>query len=193
MTTIPITVNIPVDDLSPEAIRAAVIALAANRILGVTNSEHEDEDGNTWTQEHADYRDMMRREVEQAVERKVHEAVEAEVPATVREVLHAEFQPMDRWGEKKGQKTTIRDMVHDHATKWLEEMVDSKGQTGYSREGMHRTRLAWLVLHYVEESYNRELRTVVDTVTAEIKPALRDRLSVAVSETVSRLLGVAAK
>lgn len=193
MKTIPITVNIPIDDLSPEAIREAVIALAANRILGVTNSEHEDEDGNTWTQEHADYRDKMRREVEQAVERKVAEAVEAEVPATVREVLNGEFQPMDRWGNSKGQKTTIRDMVHDYAKTWLDQMVNERGDADIYRDDVKRTRLSWLVIHYVEETYKGELKAMVDATAAEIKPALRNKLADAVSETVSRLLGVAAK
>ena len=187
---IPITVEIPLDNLSPEAIRAAVIETCVDRVFGVTTRHGTDEDGNEWSREDAPVFREMRDAVSREVMARVADAVAAEVPLTVRDVLSGEFQPMDRWGEKKGTKTTIRDMVHDHATKWLEEAVDAKGQTGYSREGAHRTRLAWLVLHYVDEAYNRELRAVVDGVTAEIKPALRDRLSMAVSETVSRLLGV---
>lgn len=190
--TIPITVQIPVTNLSAEAIEEAIIRASVNRVLGITTRFVTDEDGDN-EEEIPDTRalDRMKAEVERQVGERIAEVVAAEVPATVREVLNGTFQPMTRWGEKDGGPTTIRDMVHGYAKKWIDEAVDARGESQqYRTDGVRRPRLHWIVMQHVEEAYKATLKAEVDAVAGEIKPMLRAKLSEAVSETVSRLLGV---
>lgn len=193
--TVALTVNVPIADLSPEAIERAIIDAAVNRVLGIAPRATYDE-GGEYTGDVPDTRalDRMRAAVAEAIGQRTKAMVEERVPAVIDEALGATFQPMTAWGEPAGKETTLRAMVYEYAKSYCETRVraDNGEPDPHNYHGGGKTnRLHWIIRKQVDEYVTTGLRDELKSVADEIKPALRERLSAAVSETVNRLLGVA--
>lgn len=184
--TVALTINVPLSDLSPEAIHDAIIAAAVDRVLGVGTRTKNDEDGTPY--EVADNRrlDQMRKEVRDITTARIEAVVAEKVPAIVSEALEGTFQPTTSWGEKKGEPTSMREVILKTATTWLSETVDGRGEKNYN--GVPRAR--WLMQQSVESVFNKELKAEVDKAAAEIKAGLVGKVSTAITETVARLVGL---
>lgn len=188
--TIPVTVNIPVTDLTAEAIEEAVINRCVAKVLG-TDSEGYDEDGELYRKYDDALIKRMRAATENLIVERIGVVVEKNGDTFVADVLNGQFQPMNEWGEKKGAPTSIREMVYKHARAWLDMGVKPDGSAVdryYS--GPQIRRLHWLVSSEVAAAFKGEIGEQVKAVAAEIKPAIAKQFTAAVAETVNRLLGV---
>ena len=188
--TVSITVQVPVTDITAEGIERAVVALALAAVLNTKDVAY-DEDG----EPHARYDDAlikkMRGMVETALMERVTAVVDAQAPAIVADVLTQPFQPMTKWGERAGPVTSLREMIFNHGSRWLESDVDNDGReiSGY-HSGVRVKRLHWLVRSEVERIFKAELFEESKKVAAEIKPVIAKTFTTAVAETVNRMLGV---
>lgn len=187
--TVALTVNVPISDLSPDAIREAVINAAVREVLGIRVVVNIGEDGDESFTETNDTLRAFRARVQAQVETSAKDIVAANGAAFVNDILSREFQPMTSWGETKGKPQTIRSMVGEFAVAWLHEKVDQNGRNdGYGDKSSHRVH--WLIRQEVERAFKEELRAAVNEVSAEIKPTIAKTFTAAVAETVNRLLGV---
>ena len=189
MQTIPITVQIPLDDLTPEDIRAAVIAEVADRVLGRRNITRQEEDGEEYTVPDYTILHEMRVDAQKEVSAAIKTVVDTQVPAEVERVLSGTFTPMTTWGDRAGPPTTIREMIGGHAKRWLEEMVDRRdGQVrGYSDNGKV-ARLHYLIAKEVDAAFDATLKAEVAKVGTEIKTLMAGKINAAIAEVVNRIV-----
>lgn len=173
MNTVTLSVEVPLSDLTPESVRAAVIEAAVDRLFEADPFED------------SPFMRTMREQVRQKVGERVTAVVDARVPAIVDDVLTAKFQPFDPWGEARGEETTLRQMIYNRAHRWLSESIDSSGQTHGSNR---RPRIHWLVAGAVEDCFKKELATEVKKAADEVRAALVGKVSAEITKTVSALL-----
>ena len=188
--TISVTVQVPVTNLTAEAIENAVIAQALAAVLGTKGIGY-DEDGEPFARYDDTTIKKMRAMVEAQLSTRVEKMVADLGPTLVSDVLNAEFQPMTAWGEHSGPPTTIRHMVYNYARSWLDGDVQENGAEirGYYG-GAKVKRLHFTIRAEVDKFFKTEADAVVKQITAEVKPAIAARLTAAVAESVNRILGV---
>lgn len=105
----------------------------------------------------------VRKDIRKTVLAAVQSAIEAEVSAVVREVLTGEIRRTNRWGEKQGDPTTLRDMLADDVANYLNE--PAKNWRSDERKGGFRA----LLRDTVDETLSRELRTEVEHAKAAVR------------------------
>lgn len=188
--TISITVEIPAINMTAEALERAVVAQALATVLQ-TKDISWDEDGEPFVRFDDTMIKRLRAEVSDQMSKRVTALVDQTGPTLVADVLNAEFQPQTPWGEPAGKPTTIREMVYTYAKGWLDADVQPDGRpiVGYY-SGPKMRRLHWMIHAEVEAFFKKEAADVVSKITAEVKPAIAQRLTAAVAESVNRILGV---
>jgi hypothetical protein len=189
MKTIPITVEIPLSDLTPQAIHDAIIAAAVDRVLDIHDDMSEDEDGNVARRMNDRYLRTLREQVRTTCEAKIRAIVDQKAPEIVDDVLRGEFQPTNIYGERRGETTTIREMVMGMAKTWMETMVDQNGSTSGYGDNRH-PRLQWVLRKEIDKAMTDTLAAEVKAAAAEVKPMIAGKLSGAIAETINRILGV---
>ena len=189
--TISITVQVPVTNLTAEAIEAAVIARVLAAVLPTQGEAYDEQTGESYTRFDPSYINKMRATADAKMAALVEQLVAKNGEAFVADILNGEFQPMTAWGERSGPPTTIRHMVYQHARSWIDGEVQENGQEirGYYN-GTKVKRLHWLIHAEVQKFFAAEAKEVVAKIAAEVKPLIAGQLSAAVTETVGRLLGV---
>lgn len=93
------------------------------------------------------------------------EAIKAEATSMVRDALTGTFQPMNQWGEKNGQPTTLRDLVMTEVQKFLDEKPPRNGYNDRERPGGLRE----LLRHEVAELMRKELKAEIDKAKALVR------------------------
>lgn len=185
MSTTPptLTLSVELPDLSPDALRDAIIDRAVDRICG-TNRRRRDEDGDevdAWDSAiHADIR--------KAVSARVGEAINANVDRAVAEVLNKGFHTYTWDGRPDGPATTLREMVIKQLGIWLGQRVQSDGRLADSYTRDADTRIRQIVASNVADVFNKELAPQVKHAAAEIRVGLVHRLGSEVLNTVVSLL-----
>jgi hypothetical protein len=118
-----------VPETSPQS--APLLTITWDTVIGVrTTRDHYDEEpvvepvslGEMVVAElAATLRDEIRRDVRDEVRKAVLPTIQAEVSGVVREALTGDIQRLNRWGEREGDKTTLRDMIADDVKAYLTE------------------------------------------------------------------------
>jgi len=185
-----ITVTIDVPEFADGELRDAIVEKALDHVFEVQRQDFYDDEGDLHRQERRSViLTKLRTMVDEEARKAIVTATEERVPALVDEVMAGEFQPMTKWGERKGEPTTIRRMVGEHATAWLAENVNNYGKT--DRYADKKTpRLHYLIQKEVAETFQRDLKDIASKAAAEVKAGLADKVSAEVSLTVRRLLGI---
>lgn len=186
-----ITLTIDVPSFTEEELRSAIIKAAVDEVFRTTIVEVYDEDGDLFDRRKKQpVLESLRAQTSKAVEESIQRVVDEEVPAVVRDVLTQEFQPFNRWGERRGERTTIRAMIGEHAEKWLEAMVDPRS----GREDRHSSnrvaRLHWIIRTEVEAVFASELRDVSKKAASEAAAQIKARVGEEISAVVVKALGV---
>lgn len=126
--------------------------------------------------------------IREAAYKRAVATIEERVDAAIRDVCDAPFIPTNRWGERKGEPQTLREMVADTATKWFGEKVDANGsRSTYSRD-TDKPRAEWLARKAVEEVFASTLKGWVEEVKKQVTTGIQARVTDEISATVIRLL-----
>lgn len=185
--TVALTVNIPISDLSPEAIHAAVIKAAVDRVLGISEGEGYDEDGNPFSRTFDAKFKQMRHEVQEIAEKQICEEVARKVPAVVDEIINGQFHPTNAYGERMGKTATIREYIGEYAKTWLTETVDANGRP--STYGDRAPRLHVIIKQEVDKQWAATIKAETDKITADIRAQMSGKISAAIAEVVTRIVG----
>lgn len=85
-------------------------------------------------------------------------------------LLSEQVIPVDIWGERKGEPTTIRDALAKRAQGFWEEKVDKDGKkSDYSGKPRHQ----WIFEKVVGEEFTKSIKDNVESITKGFKEALR--------------------
>lgn len=185
-----LTIDIDIPEMSPEEIREAVINAAVEDILGkgFPRDEHDEGDrseSRNWFLKH------LRQEVQDRVSKIAGDIVEAETRSMIQEVLTKPFQQYNFYGERKGNPTSLRDLIYKEGIERLGVVVDP--DTGRADGYTTRPRIPYvnfLVRKEVDEVFKSELHREVTKAAAEVKAGLVGKVSAAITDTVAALLGL---
>jgi hypothetical protein len=98
--------------------------------------------------------------------------------------LSKPIQPLNSWGEPKGDKTTIQALIEKRATEFMAEKVNENGKVeGYRCE---TPRYLWAAQKVAEDALQKELRPSLDKVVAEMKREIQKGIAQVVSDLVAR-------
>ena len=187
MPEITVTINVP--EFADGELREAIITKATDLILQREKVVQYDEDGEEWVEMTPGLLGKLVVKAENRANAAVAEIVDAEIPKVVHEVLSGTFQPMTRWGEPKGEPTTIRAMAGEQAERWLTEMVDRNGKP--ARYGDDKqVRLHWMIQKMVDKAWQEHLRAESAAMAKEVKAKLNEKLTTDLAATLKRLLGL---
>jgi hypothetical protein len=99
------------------------------------------------------------------------------------EVFEAPFQPVDKWGNKKGDETTIRDLIALDAKNYWSEKVDENGDVNSSYNNK-MSRSTFYAHKVMTEFYNKELVSEVKKLASEMKAKIPATISEEISKTI---------
>ena len=116
--------------------------------------------------------------------------VETEIPKAVESCLATEFQPTTRWGEAKGEPTTLRAMIGTRILEWRDEQVMNPANPSHSRDRTTRTRVEWAIRSAVRDAFGAHLKTTAADLAQQIKAQLSDKVSTDVAATLRKMLGL---
>ena len=104
------------------------------------------------------------------------------------EVFEAPFQPVDKWGNKKGEETTIRDLIALDAKNYWSEKVDENGVVNSSSYSNKTPRSTFYARKVMTEFYDKELVSEVKKLASEMKAKIPETISAEISNTIIRYL-----
>ena len=119
--------------------------------------------------------------IELDVKKRVSGAIDNAIAGIVENVINREYQPVNQWGEKKGEKTTLANLVSQKATELLQE----KGKFGTNRDNEN----VWAIDRYgvplIQAVANRvvlnETRNKVHAVVEEERKNIAEKIEKAVA------------
>jgi hypothetical protein len=102
-------------------------------------------------------------------------------------ILKAEIIPLDMWGEKAGQPTTIRDQIAERARKFWDEKVDKDGKlTTYGGQPRHEHMMRQIV----SDEFDKAIKQNVVEIIAGMKDAMRAHAHKVADEYLDKLIAV---
>lgn len=111
------------------------------------------------------------------------------VDAAIADVCSGPFVPTNRWGERKGEPQTLRELVADTAAKWFGEKVDSSGSRSTYGRDSDRPRAEWLAQKAVEEVFGSTLKGWIEEVKKQVTTGIQTRVKDEIAGAVLKLLG----
>lgn len=129
--------------------------------------------------------ESIQKTVVDEVAKKATSVVEAQVNDWIKGALERPIQPLDRWGEASGDKTTIHNLIERRAQDFMTEKVDSNGKAGdnYNRD---TPRYLWAARQVAQEAMDKDLRPHLDAVIKEMKTQVSGGITKAVADILSR-------
>ena len=112
-------------------------------------------------------------------------AVNLKVNEVIDEVLSQTFQPVNTWGEKTGEPTTIRALMEKSVSDWWNEKVDSSGRKSTYGTAMPRAEYfaKQVVAKQVDYNVSSEMKKIIDAG----KEKVREAMSKAVAEQIKKI------
>jgi len=123
-----------------------------------------------------DFKKSIKQKSEQIVEKRIGEIVD--------EATTKAFQPITVWGEKKGEPTTIRDMLENNVQNWWSAKVDNSGNPSTSYGGTPRAE--WQAQKIVREVVTKEMQNELNAVIADAKVQLSKAMSDKLTEYLKK-------
>jgi hypothetical protein len=120
------------------------------------------------------------------IRREVGAQVREQVAQIVEQTMAEGVQETTTWGEPRGEKKPLRQMIVEQATAWMKEQV---GGDSYSRAA-RKTRLQAFVAEQVDGVLQKELKTAVDQGKAEVLDRIKANAAAVITETVARMAKV---
>jgi len=182
MAKMQIEIDVPNFD-DADALREAIIdAYVAKQLpafanmIADSNASHTDDRGLSVT-------------LQRAATERVLRTIDDHVAKVIGEISESPFIPTDKWGQRKGEPVTLRELMANAATRWLEEKVNQHGNTsGYDNK---ISRIEWLAHKTAEEVFKSDLAATVAQIKATIQANIQARVGNEIAQAVARLLSPA--
>lgn len=120
--------------------------------------------------------------------RQADKAIEAELGRIVNDAMTKAFQPVDSWGEAKGEQTTLRALLEKKASEFIETRVDYEGKpvTGYYNERNGTPRWKFYAEQVVTAAIAAQMKQATDAYMVEVKAKINDAVSTLLAEKVAK-------
>ena len=103
----------------------------------------------------------------------------------IEEVFKAPFQPVDRWGDKKGEVTTIKDMIANEAQDFWAQKVDEDGRR-YDGYGSKLTMAQYHAKKVIKEFYDSQLKIEVDKMVKDFRSKIPETIGQEMAKSVTK-------
>jgi hypothetical protein len=128
-------------------------------------------------------------ELHEKVAQRINSIVDERVGAAVDELLVREFQPLDVFGDKAGEPTTIKEMLAKSLQNWWTAPVDSQGKTVLRNYYGHKSsRAEYLVNQIAKEVIDKDLSRELREFASETKTEIRQKMTAAIAEIINKRL-----
>jgi hypothetical protein len=164
-------------ELNQERIEAAIIAEAADKIIG------EDELFNR-------VRTAVETRIDKLFKDQADAQIRAAIDAAITNGFEREYTRVNAWGEREGEKTTIRKELEKVIGNYWNEKVDSNGKRSSYASDRDPTRAEWLMGKMVADDFNGHMKQHVVNVGASLKDQLRYSLHGTVNSLLSEVFRV---
>lgn len=139
-----------------------------------------------------DLHDGAKRQIEQFIHEEIKGQIRSQVSAiimdTARKTFDGTFQPVNCFGEREGEPTTIREMFVQRAKEWWLQKVNSNGEpsTSYgSNKTMAQYHADKAMSEVTKEIMNKEFEPLI----LDARQKLASAFTVSVQELVTKILG----
>lgn len=116
---------------------------------------------------------------------KITEKIDNIIDEKLEEVFTIPFQPVNRWGEKKGGPITVKDKIMEEALTYWNTKVNNSGKVSDSY-GEKQTRAEYYTKKIATEIFDKEIREASEKMIKDIKTNLKDKTAEIVAESMSR-------
>jgi hypothetical protein len=130
---------------------------------------------------------LLAKALQPVVAEEIRASVRAKVDELVQATVDGGVQPADAWGQPRGSKTTLGDLVRQETNRYLTEPTEEiRGVRGQQRQ----TRLARTVRELVDTKFATDLAAAFDVARRELLARLQEQGAQVLGETIEKTLGV---
>jgi hypothetical protein len=117
-------------------------------------------------------------DIKTRINSRIDEIVNERIGSMVDDLLTKPYQPLDIFGDKRGEPTTIKDLLAKSLQTWWTAKVDDKGKPQSAGAwGANKTRAEWMVGEIAKEVITNDLRgeakTLVDQLRKDTEAAMK--------------------
>jgi len=112
----------------------------------------------------------------------IEKRVEEIMIQKMNEVFDKPFQPVDRWGEPRGEKTTIKDLIANEAIEYWNKDVDCNNKPCGAYTSDKQTRAMFFAKKSIESFYKTEMESVVKKMAEDMK----NKIPIAIGEEITK-------
>jgi predicted transcriptional regulator len=128
---------------------------------------------------------VLRERIEEVVKTRVVFTVEATLFSEMEKIMREKVTPVDIWGEKTGEPTTIRAQLADKALVFWETKVSEDGKpTSYGGS----TRAEQVMRKVAQEEFQKALRGSVSEVVVAFKASLKQGMAKSIEDHINHLI-----
>lgn len=133
-------------------------------------------------------KDEVARRAETALAKGIDDQIEIAINNVMEKALDSEIQPVNTWGEREGEPTTIRGALHDRAKNFWTEKVDRNGKAsgGYNCTPRYEHVLGVITA----KEFESQIKQNITDIAGAIKDAIRDDLREQVDKHLDGLFKV---
>lgn len=121
------------------------------------------------------------------LEVKINDKIDAEL----NKILYTSFQPVNNWGEKNGDVTTVKEIFEKRSRDFWLQTVDENGKKS-DGWGVKMTRAEFIAKQHIEESFKTALSKDIDPIIKGLKAALHSSLTevskIEIEKAISKLV-----
>lgn len=134
---------------------------------------------------------LVRERVETVIGKTVDERIEAVLNGALADMLDQTIQPVDVFGDKTGEATTIRATLGERAKDFWNTKVDQNGKPaernsyGFSSA---RTRAEWMLGNIVSDEFMNQIRQNAASIADAFKEAMRKDAHALVDKHINALI-----
>lgn len=203
-----LTLHIDLPDLAPDTIRQAVIDAAMNQyVLERTTTtvkrqrwvQPRDADGkpngDQYLAEFEEkvtggmaFKSVIQAEIVKQVTGQIQPVLREIMDQHVAEILAGEIQLTNQWGEAKGPKVTIRELIRTTLSDYCNQRVDYNGSPTNSNSG--KTRVEHAIVAAADKVFKEAVAPIVAQVQKELTATLHGRTTEAIAQAVTNVLGL---
>lgn len=167
--------------------------------FGITREEILNLAAEKLADQHGDFDDintLAQKTICQRVDEYFAATVKSKIDTYLAETMHklvsTEIAPVNIWGEKTGEPTTLRDAMAEKARDYWNVVVNDDGKPS-DRWGAKLTRAEWLMKKIVGEEFSAAMKQNLTDIVGTFKDALRIQAQKDIGEHLNKILAVKTK
>lgn len=122
----------------------------------------------------------------ETAEKRVQILIDEQINKHIEDLLSSPFQPLDIWGDKKGEPITLKDMMAASLNNWWTAPVDASGKAvSAGSYGTKYTRANFLVSKVAKEVIDKDLSKELSA----MNKALREQIQAAMLKSIQQIIG----